>query len=183
MSIAGRFRAHPFYCEENIWHLAEPRVSGGLDGSVALVTNPDGLCAMWNQRAADPGEPVAWDYHVLLITPRGEGAWEVWDLDSRLGVPVEFERYAAASFAPPGALPRRFEPRFRVLGASEYVSGFSSDRSHMRTRAGRYRKPPPPWPPIVREGAPSFLEWRDLARAEPGEVMDLPRFLSRFARR
>lgn len=175
-------RYTPFYCEENIWQLAAERRDAGLASTVALVTNPDRTCALWNQRAAGPpGDPITWDYHVILLArdSPGEG-WQVWDLDTHLGAPVDFPIYAAGTFAPPGRLPARFEPRFRLIAGDEWIDKFSSDREHMRTPTGAFREPPPPWPRIHREGAPGFLEWLDEGAAGPGRWLSLAELLARF---
>jgi len=121
-----------FYCEENVWHLA-----GALGGWAVVLSHPSRQTPIWGQRAAEPGEPVLWDYHVVLVA---EG--EVWDLDTRLAFPAPLDTYFDAAFR----LPERV--RARVLPAAEYRAGFWSDRGHMR-RGGEWLAPPPPWPPIL----------------------------------
>lgn len=174
----------PYYCEENIWQLAAERREAGLASTVALITNPDRSCVLWNQRAAgSPGESLVWDYHVILIArdPAGAGErWQVFDLDTHLGAPVDFADYAAATFAPPGRLPVRFEPRFRLIPGDEWLARFASDRAHMRSPDGRYHHPPPPWPLIHREGAPLFLEWLDEDGPGPGRWRSLDELLGEF---
>ena len=169
-----------YYCEENIWHLCAERRGAGLASTVLLVTNPDRRTVLFQQRAADPGQPIVWDYHVILLSLSDDGTWLVWDLDTRLAMPLPFPDYAALTFAPPGVLAPSFEPRFRVIDGGDWLAGFSSDRSHMRKKNGLYRAPPPPWPVIVVPGAPSFLSWLDEDAAGPGQWMSLRQLLTRF---
>lgn len=169
-------RYAPFYCEENIWHLAADRRAAGLASTVALVTNPDRTCVLWNQRAAGPpGAHIVWDYHVIALArdPGGAARWQVLDLDTHLGLPVDLADYAAATFAPPGRLPAQFEPRFRLIPDEDWLARFSSDRAHMRTPDGGWQKPPPPWPPIHTPGAPNFLAWLDEDAPGPGRWRSL----------
>lgn len=172
------FLYQPFYCEENVIHLcAHPRLAGREPAAV-FIRGAAGECVMWHQRAAaGPGEPVLWDYHVVLLA---RGPWEVWDLDSTLGCPVPAQDYLRRSFRPELALPPRHAPRLRVVPAPELAARFASDRSHMRGPNGEYSQPPPPWPAIGPAGAPSTLA-RFLALGDPiaGEEMDLPALLER----
>jgi hypothetical protein len=169
----------PFYCEENIWRLCAARAARGEKSTIVLISNPTRSVALWSQRAAPVGEPMAWDYHLILLAPAGE-RWEVWDLDTRLGAPRDFDEYAGLTFAEPGALPPRWEPRFRVIDGGEFLARFSSDRSHMRGPRGGWRRPPPTWPPIVVEGEPHFFAWLDEGGAGPGQWESLRRFAERF---
>jgi protein N-terminal glutamine amidohydrolase len=143
---------------------------------VALITNEAKACAVWNQRAAPrPELPVLWDYHVVAFA-RGD-RWMAWDADSLLEMPVPADEYLRQTFLP---VPAELMPRFRVLDGADYAAAFSSDRAHMRNPDGSYREPPPPWPPIVKPGRPSFTAWLDLEAPGPGEVMDLPALAARL---
>ena len=159
----------PFYCEENIWHLAAARRETGLQSTIALISNQHRQCAVWNQRAAPrAGEPIVWDYHVILIDEQGG----VHDLDTLLGAPVPLHEWVSGSFAPLGLIQARYEPRFLLLDGDTYLARFSSDRSHMRTKAGRFRHAPPSWPPIIAAGEPHFFEWLDESGLSPGRWVD-----------
>ncbi|GMV41602.1 MAG: hypothetical protein AMXMBFR64_33180 [Myxococcales bacterium] len=163
----------PYYCEENIWHLAgDPRVGDG-ERVVAILSNAIGGVACFRQRASlELGDPVLWDYHVVLFH-RWDGVagpWEVWDLDTLLGAPVEATRWLDATFGPVGWLPRAFAPRFRLVAAAAYRDVLVSDRSHMRTARG-WRHPPPPWPPIGA-GEPTLGRLVDLDDPWVGEVVE-----------
>lgn len=166
-----------FYCEENIWQLArEPRFAGA---EVSVITNPEGTALLWSQRAGSPPDgAVVWDYHVILVAPREGGGHEVWDLDTVLGCPVDFERYFAMTFGDPARVPQRYRPWFRVMPAERYGALLGSDRGHMRDEAGGWRQPPPPWEP---PGGPvALMELLDLSRPEPGEVLDVGRWWGRY---
>lgn len=160
----------PFYCEENIWHLAgDPRVGVG-ERRVLLISNLSGRVALWEQRAGakDSGGLVVWDYHVILTCGTGPETL-VWDLDTTLGAPVPLGVYLHQTFR--GA-PEPFAPRFRVTDAATFREDFRSDRRHMRDEHGGFLQAPPPWPPI---GPGHALEaWLDFENEKPGKVLDLP---------
>ncbi len=136
---------------------------------------------MWHQRAAAaPDEPVLWDYHVVVLA---RAPWEVWDLDTTLGLPVSATTYLRRSFRPELRLPPQYAPRFRLVDAAQLVATFASDRSHMLGPDGRYTQEPPPWPairPPNGEGAASNLA-RFLALGDPiaGEELGLAGLLAR----
>ncbi len=172
------FLYQAFYCEENVYHLCQdPRFTGRSPAAV-FVTGSGGECVMWHQRAARrPGAPLSWDYHVFLVV---RDPWEIWDLDTVLGHPVPAETYLRRSFRPEVELPEELDPVFRIVGKTELLETFSSDRSHMRRPDGRFQKPPPPWPTIGAPGAPSCLgRYLDMNDEVAGEVMNLAAFLVR----
>jgi protein N-terminal glutamine amidohydrolase len=148
----------PFYCEENVWHLAQEM--RGRGARVIFVSNADRACAMFKQVA---GDPIVWDYHVVLWC---EG--QIYDRDSRLAFPVSLDEWIAATFPVP--LPQMFRPKFRVVDADRFVEVFASDRSHMRTKNG-WQKPPPSWPPIG-EGT-NLMRFVDMEQEFEGKVSDL----------
>ena len=140
----------PFYCEENIWQLCQDPRLGASERLVGLITGPNGpqrssRCAFWHQRLADSrGEAVLWDFHVVLFV-RSAG-WQVWDLDSDLGMPVAADAYLSATFGDQMTVATHLQPRIRLVGGEAYVAGLCSDRSHMRDGHGLFLQPPPPWP-------------------------------------
>jgi len=159
------FRYWPYFCEENLWHLcADERLPVPVEERrVVLITGVRGRFAMRHQRA---GSPVLWDYHVVL---RARG--QIWDLDTTLGLPVDFDDWLSGSFLPAY---RDFVPRFRVVDAAVYRETFASDRSHMVGPDGVPLKPHPPWPPIgAGMTLPRFI---DMDQAYVGDVLDLERF-------
>jgi hypothetical protein len=168
----------PFYCEENVYHLASAPLLTARSREVVFISNARRACAVWHQRAARrPTWPILWDYHVVLLCAR---PWEVWDLDSTLGFPCPAVHYLERSFRREAG--EDLAPRFRVVDADLYLERFASDRSHMRARDGSYAKDPPPWRPIGAPGAPSNLaSFVDMRSPFLGEVMDLRALLVRIA--
>ncbi len=148
----------PFYCEENVWHLADRMRD--RSARVLFVSNSNRTCAMWKQRA---GDPVVWDYHVVLFC---EG--QIFDLDSRLGSPVSIDDWIAGTF--PIEVPPLFAPRFRIIDAARFLEVFASDRSHMRTKRG-WQRPPPPWP-LIGDGM-NLMQFVDMESEFEGEVVEL----------
>lgn len=171
----------PYYCEENIWHLAASQRDGDAQSTVAFISNPSRAVAMWLQRAAPrPGLPLVWDYHVILLAH--QGSWQVFDLDTVLPCPTSAADYLAGSFARIAELPADFAPRFRLVDAGEYVRSLASDRSHMRDRHGRYRKPPPAWPCIGDSGkAPNLHRFIDMEAPFLGRIVDLEQLAAELA--
>lgn len=137
------FPYQPYYCEENVWHLASS--DRFEDGRVVFVSNAERRVALWCQRAsADPEQPILWDYHVLFLA-RGDDDWIVYDHDTTLGFAVPAREYFAKTFrfdAPP------FGPRFSIVTARDYAETLATDRSHMRNEDGDWLSPPPSWPTI-----------------------------------
>ena len=159
------FRYQPFYCEENAWWLcAEPNLGAG-PRMVLFVLSHSGACPLAGQKAAPPGVLCWWDYHVVVL----DGRHRVWDLDTRLGLPVTTADWLKGSFPQIEHLPADLAPHFRVVPAADYRADFASDRSHMRTADGAWQQPPPPWPPIGR--GMTLPRYRSLAPEGPGEVL------------
>jgi hypothetical protein len=168
-------RHAPYYCEENVWWLAqEPRFSG-LRSEVVFVSNERRTVAMRAQRAGPAGEAIVWDYHVVLAVRGTEGV-EVWDLDCTEGAPISARAWLDASFDP--HVPPQLAPRFRVMASETYVAAFASDRRHMRRADGSWQVPPPPWP-VIGGGAHELEPLIDLADATHGAAIDLTALRSR----
>jgi hypothetical protein len=167
-------RYAPYFCEENVWHLAgDPTLPSPR--FAVFVSGPQGV-AMWGQRAAAGRDPLVWDYHVFVIADAA-GAPQVWDLDTVLGMPLPLEHYLARSFRP---APAGVTPRFRVVDADTYRAVFSSDRAHMRAPDGRELQPFPPWPRIG-DGGSNLARFLDMDDAFVGERHDLASLRARFA--
>ncbi len=137
---------HPFWCEENIWHLAQHPAPGPGERLVIVITGAESEFVCWHQHSGRNQQPVCWDYHVVMAvrSPR----WSIWDLDTRLGFPVPARSYLNTTFPCPEQVPAAFHPRFAFFPAAQWIDGFGSDRSHMRTPEGAWQHDPPPWPPI-----------------------------------
>ena len=181
--------------------LADPDGSPKLCGRdfALFITNPEKSCLLLHQKAAAPGQPVFWDYHVALLafsgTAKGSERFggpdglragqgpmpEIWDLDTRLGLPLPAPTYLERTF--PQGVPESHRPFFRIIPADAYLDGFSSDRRHMRGSGGRWLKPPPPWPCIrgsAARGDHALDSLLDLGDSSWGETVDrdgLLRFL------
>jgi hypothetical protein len=174
----GPFKWVPYFCEENVWHLCQEAVLASRPRQVVFISNEDRRCAVWHQRAATrPGWPILWDYHVVLLCA---APWEVWDLDSTLGMPVPAGDYLRRSFR--DGIPADLVPRFRLVDAGAFVQGFASDRAHMRTARGGWKKRPPSWPAILPSGVPpNLMRLVDLTDPILGEVVDLRELAARVA--
>lgn len=62
---AHRYTA--YYCEENVYWLAQEPALAAHRREVVFVSNERRACAVFDQRAAaTPSAPVVWDYHVVL---------------------------------------------------------------------------------------------------------------------
>ena len=170
----------PYYCEENVWHLcADPRVIGHPRAAI-VISNLARTVAVSGQRAApQPDLPVVWDYHVVLAA-RGTDGFAIWDPDTTLGLPVPLLDYLRQSFAWPHGFAPPYDARFRVIEARRYRDVLATDRSHMRDDSGRYRVPPPPWPPIGT--GTNLMRLVDMNDAIAGEVVALAELPAALAR-
>jgi hypothetical protein len=187
---------HPFYCEENIWHLCQSACVTGRRRRVVFVSNPSRTVLFFGQRAGDTDGVVIWDYHVFLLTHTQR--WQVWDPNAVVGCPVPASEYVMRAFpyvsrleshdpagevgAAPG--PRAganstLAPRFRIIDADDYVAHFGSDRRHMRDAHGVWIEPPPPWG-CLGQGH-NLDRYVDVTADFHGEVLDFPTFVERYA--
>ncbi|MEZ5453950.1 MAG: hypothetical protein R3E93_14210 [Thiothrix sp.] len=165
---------HPYYCEENIWHLCQ---RPGYQSSAVMVMASRGeffpiLC----QRTAESeDEPILWDYHVVLLWNAGQGARYILDFDTTLPFCTPVKVYFRQSFINETRLRREFIPLFRVIPAADYVNTLLSDRRHMKTASG-WLAEPPPWPAIsaTESNLHKFTDMNDL---EYGQVMTLSELL------
>ncbi len=176
MPFRENYKYTPRYCEENVWHLCNDAI--GDDGKAVFISNQNKQCPMWHQRAAAVGDPVIWDYHVVYLS-RVEKQWMIFDLDTTLEFPANFEVYLSASF--PRSIRTGYEPVFRIVDADEFVAIFCSDREHMRSRDGKYLSSPPEWP-LICGGAENnlsrFLNFRDLF---VGQIVNHADFKQKFS--
>ena len=168
-----------FYCEENIWQLAGNPVLAGDERVVLVITNPARTCMLWQQRAAAVGQPVVWDYHVVLAARSApEQAWQVYDFDTRLAFPSAVDIWLDETFPGCDRWRSDLRPYFRVVPAADFRDRLVSDRSHMKT-AGGWRQPPPPRP--GNGTGPSNLQrFLDFDDAFVGECLWLEGVLEKF---
>ena len=169
----------PFYCEENIWHLAQEKCFQGRKAFVSIVSGKGSYRRLWFQnQAADQESPVFWDYHVLLLV--FDNGWHVWDFDTTLGLPVAAETYFQKTFLNSGIDLENCDVILRLVPSESYVHSFSSDRSHMLSPTGEWLAPPPAWPAITKGDKSNLLDWLDIGREDPGQVQTLSEFMSDF---
>jgi hypothetical protein len=190
-------RYHPFYCEENIWHLCQSTRVIGLRRRVVFVSNPSRTVLFFGQRAGETDGVVIWDYHVFLLAHAQR--WQVWDPDGIAGCPVTTDEYLARAFpylyrpaghdgggevagsalSPQAGVNPALVPDFRVTDADDYVAHFGSDRRHMRDAHGAWNRPPPPWS-CLGQGH-NLHRFVDVTGDFHGEVLDFPAFVERYA--
>ena len=161
---------HPFYCEENAFHLCGHAALTARRRHAVVIGGAHEGFVMWHQRAArGRSAPIFWDYHVIVLA---EDPWEVWDLDTTLGLPLPAIDYLRSSFR--AGLPAELAPIFRVVPADLFVATLASDRSHMRGPDGRFERPPPPWPTIsAPERGSNLRRFVDMSDGFVGEVASL----------
>ena len=172
-----------FYCEENVWQLAKAisECEGEFKGAVLFFLNAGSFVAMKNQVAFENGSIGFWDYHVVLLDSQNQ---LIYDLDSRLGCPVSAKLYFAETFPDQNELVPEVRAMVRSIPIREYVSRFSSDRSHMVDSDGVAREPFPQWPAIVNDD-PVWLDQYRLIEAIDGsasEVFAVEDFARRVAK-
>ncbi len=169
----------PFWCEENIWHLAAADEVGSGERVVLVVTGAGGHVACWGQGTAPPGEATLWDYHVVLAV-RGHGPAVIWDLDTRVGCPVSLATWMECTFPRPDQVRAWFQPRFLVIPAGEYRRDFSSDRRHMLAADGTWQQAPPSWP-MITGGAATLAGYRQQAQHHGIGLAELAELAERLA--
>jgi protein N-terminal glutamine amidohydrolase len=169
----------PFYCEENMWHLCQSPGLQAYSPHVVFISNANRACMFFEQAQAAPHVGLVWDYHVITVAV-AEDVW-VFDLDTRLSMPCRLLNYLAGTFS--AMTPTPYLPRFRVLSAAQYLSSFSSDRSHMH-QGNHWLQPPPPWPPLILNDVSMNLdEYVTLRKGGPGMVMEADMLQSYFLRK
>ena len=143
-----------YFCEENVWQLLR-NAELPAPAAAIFVTNARRAVAIWGQRAAVT-DPIVWDYHVVAYVPRER---IIVDLDDRERVAWPLADWLAHAFRKD--TPASLQPRFRIVAAEQFLTTFSSDRSHMRDASGVPLRAFPPW----------------AAPLQPNRGMNLPRFL------
>ena len=134
----------PYYCEENIYKLAdklETQRSESLinDGKnfVDFISSVSKLTSIWFQKLSENDNfPVFWDYHVILVQVKQNSdlnSFEtlILDFDSKLAFPIDAIEYITKSFQSDLIIVPSQQHLFRVIAASDFLNEFASDRSHM----------------------------------------------------
>lgn len=122
-----------YFCEENIWWLARDLESGGVDVSrmnVLFISNPAQSVVLFNQCMARQGDPLAWDYHVVLQARIDNANW-ILDFDTCLDFASPQSDYLANTFPLQEDLPPQYRAWARIVPAASFLRRFHSDRSHM----------------------------------------------------
>lgn len=173
----------PFYCEENAYHICRLLASADspadwsaesfdfeqTDNAAAIdavamlfIFSTGRWVAVHRQKAAPPGRPVYWDYHVVALA-RMSAVWRVYDPDSELPLGIAATEYFENAFPVSSEVRvRNGDPIFRWVDWSVAESDFASDRRHMKD-GDTWREPPPPWPAInaERHRLPEYVSPRD----------------------
>jgi len=163
-----RYLYAPYYCEENIWHLATAAKDAHC--KVVFISNTDRQCALWNQQIAASGSPIVWDYHVILVCLEND-QWEVYDFDTTLNWGESLVSYLSQTFDQ--SIAQELHPRFRVVSSGMFLQEFCSDRRHMQDKDGRWLQPIPNWPAINTESVHNLHQFIDMDRDSFGVVLDL----------
>ena len=168
------FRYTAYFCEENIWWLARSLMDAGSDAAqmrVLFFANRWQTVILRNQRAANAGQAVAWDYHVVLTTV-SDSIPLVLDFDTRLAFPTPYREYFVDSFPPQSALPEHYRCWVRCIPAASYLAHFYSDRSHM---IGRIAAADFPDYPIIQPAAGGLAvpldDYRDMEKTLPDDSL------------
>ncbi|KAI9020068.1 N-terminal glutamine amidase-domain-containing protein [Phycomyces nitens] len=100
------------YCEENVYKLcrtiSEKDKSVLENYTVVFISNPNQTIPVWNQTPCVNGNPVVWDYHVILYYFDSVRSL-VYDFDSALEFPSPSDEYIRKAFLPEIVLPDRFK--------------------------------------------------------------------------
>ena len=169
------FLYHAYYCEENIWHVCQHEPFE--HSYVIFIASTGASFPMMNQSVmTDPTVPILWDYHVVLLVHAEVN--QILDFDTALPFCCDIDKYFSYSFLDNRLLDEHERPYFRVVPASEYITHFSSDRSHMKTNNG-WLAPPPTWP-TIGELPNNLSGYRDMKNKEIGDVLTFDEVLARF---
>lgn len=176
------------YCEENVWKLCEHvkiQNEGTFDHIYAVfISNERRMIPIWRQKSSRGNQPVIWDYHVILLHKSPMEQSFIYDLDTTLPFPCQFDVYVKEAFQSEEFLKPAFWRKFRVIPADTYLKKFASDRSHMKDATGAWRMPPPPYPCI--ETAESKMNLDDFICMDShvgcGNVYTLTEFVHQFGK-
>lgn len=120
------------FCEENIWHFAKSLIDDGIKKEnihILFLTNKNKQIVIFNQLSAEAGQPVIWDYHVILRVNIEQSLY-IFDFDTRLDFITNAEFYIKNSL--PDNINPRYQSLLRIIPARIYLKHFDSDRSHMK---------------------------------------------------
>ncbi|XP_022286355.2 protein N-terminal glutamine amidohydrolase-like isoform X1 [Crassostrea virginica] len=174
------------YCEENVWFLCntvQNKHPDDIHGCFCIfISNERRAIPLWRQRASkrEDGQ-VVWDYHVIFLHQSSNFGTVVYDLDTTLPFPCDFNKYYEESIKDEKCLRKEYHRKFRVIPGAEFLKTFASDRSHMLTQDGRWMSPPPVYPPIkTEENSNNIQEFISMEKNNHGVVLSLEEFLEKF---
>jgi protein N-terminal glutamine amidohydrolase len=171
-------RYQPFYCEENVWWLADQHP--GRRCRAVFISNLNRQVLLLGQRAGrEPDGLTMWDYHVVLKVALDDG-WYIHDLDCTRGGLLPIEHWVQVTFADLPTLFPVYAPCFREVDHADYRATFSSDRGHMRTPDDGWRRPPPEWPALGGQGQPpsNLMNFVDMTTPFIGRIGGFVELLS-----
>uniref|UniRef100_A0A834R820 Protein N-terminal glutamine amidohydrolase n=1 Tax=Sarcoptes scabiei TaxID=52283 RepID=A0A834R820_SARSC len=151
-----------------------------------IISNHNESVLLWDQSLGSKnGNFVIWDYHVILVYfDRHNGIALVFDFDSILPFPCDFEKYQCSVFKAQDKLFEKYCSLFRVVDAYEYLYTFASDRTRMKNEKHEFIKPPPNYPCIRTDteinNLNSFISM-DSKSFSIGEVCTFDEFRRRFS--
>ncbi|CAG8630576.1 5104_t:CDS:2 [Ambispora leptoticha] len=194
------------YCEENVYLLCRKLVcdkhpendkdslaSSDFKIYAVFISNKNETIPLFRQRASlqDNGF-IIWDYHVILVYTQPmydkekKKSW-VYDLDTTLDFPCDFETYAREALIDVNNDDESFERLYRVIPAETFLEVFASDRSHMiNSDDGTWMSPPPLYPPILsskgtRMNLPLFIDMMENKDSKDyGKVFQEGEFIEYF---
>lgn len=166
----------PYFCEENAWQALKHDLLDVPCQWVVFLSNPARACALWAQSAAPVrGEPVFWDYHVVVMGRDEQGGRWIYDPDHVPGTTRTLEQWWGATFPMMAQVRASYRPWCRVVERDVFLKRFYSDRGHMKDAHGGWLKPPPPWPPLLG-GDVGVMAWVDMVSDTIGQVFDAQGF-------
>lgn len=142
----------PNYCEENIWQLCQHPDLKDAQRRVLFISSLSRNSPLHFQKSAQGEMPVWWDYHVILLASK-DGHHSIYDFDTTLPFPSEAEQYLKSTFQEVPMMKADDRPLFKIIESDDYITGFHSDRQHMKDQEGNWIFEPPSWPLILSEGA------------------------------
>lgn len=166
------FKYSANYCEENIWHLCKNPALVDFSKKVLIVSNGNRYCPFKFQKSVDGYETVWWNYHVILLASKDESCF-IYDFDSTLPVPLAGIDYIQLTFQKCDTWTAENMPCFKAIEASDYLTSFVSDRSHMKDSSGEWLSEPPKWPEIGNNGDLPLPELLDFSIASSDRIYTL----------
>jgi hypothetical protein len=157
------------YCEENIWQLCQHPDLKEYTKKVLFISNQSKNCAFHFQKSAIGNAPVCWDYHVILLASKNNRQL-IYDFDSTLSLPTELQNYIDSTFESPAD---GNHPEFKSIESDDYVSGFNSDREHMKDAGGNWIFEPPLWPIIETDNELPLQELMDFSGTSKQTIFNL----------